>query len=140
MTFVRLCAATTIFSSALLLGNPAAAAETAKGSFAVRAVVPAYCEISSDPVQLSEGSGFQSGSVMELCNSADGFQVVASYRELAPSEQVRFSYAGLSRQLNASGWTPVANRVGAKFGMRPIGVQYSALQSPLAINLTITYF
>lgn len=116
------------------------AQETGKGSFAVRVVVPSYCEINSDPVVLTGGSGFQTGSVMEMCNSPDGFQVVASYRELTPGENVQLNYAGYTRQLNPTGWTPVVNRIGAKFGVRPIGVQYAALEAPLAINLTITYY
>ncbi len=123
-----------------IAGSTAMAAESGKGSFAVRATVPEYCEIDSAPLVLSEGDGFQTGSVLEICNSADGFQVVASYRELTAGESVRLNYAGSTRQLNRAGWTPVANRMGAKYGIRPIGVQYADLESPLAINLTITYF
>lgn len=135
----RLYGAAALFSMALV-GSPAIAADGGKSSFAVRVTVPEYCEIDSDPVVLSEGSGFETGSVLEMCNSADGFQVVASYRELTPAESVRLNYAGSTRMLNRTGWTPIANRMGAKYGIRPIGVQYADLEAPLAINLTITYF
>lgn len=134
--FTKLCVTVAAVSALPTMAH----AEDPSQSFAIRAYVPEYCEIDSNPVQLSEGTGFQTGSVLEMCNGADGFQVVASYRELAPDEDVRLSYAGFTRQLNPTGWTPVANRMGAKFGIRQLGVQYAALQTPLAINLTITYF
>lgn len=126
--------------AALCSGGSVMAQETAKGSFAVRVVVPSYCEINSDPLVLTGGMGVETGSVMEVCNSPDGFQVVASYRELTPSENVQLNYAGFTRQLNQAGWTPVVNRMGAKFGIRPVRVQYAGLESPLSIDLTITYY
>ncbi|RJF93371.1 hypothetical protein [Sphingomonas cavernae] len=129
-----------VIGAALAGATPAFAAETASGSFAVRLVVPERCEINSSPLLVSEGNGFQTGSVFESCNVQEGFQVVANYRQLAANEHVLFSYAGTTRQLGAHGWTQVANRTGAKFGTRPISVQHSGLTEPLAINLTITHF
>jgi hypothetical protein len=139
MQNVRLYGAAALVSMAFA-SSASMAAENGKGSFAIRVTVPEYCEIDSDPVVLSEGDGYRTGSVLEMCNGADGFQVAASYRQLSPTESVRLNYAGSTRQLNATGWTPVANRMGAKYGIRPIGVQYADLETPLAINLTITYF
>jgi hypothetical protein len=121
------------------LSAAAHADETGKGSFAVTAVVPAYCEINSDAFFLDGANGHQTGSVFEACNTPDGFQVAASYRELSPTEHIVFSYAGSSRVLNASGWTSIANRTGARLGTRFLGVDYSSLEAPVAINLSVTY-
>lgn len=120
--------------------SPAFADESASGSFGVRVVVPAYCEVSTSPILLDQTDGFASGSVFESCNTQEGFQVMANYRELGLNERVDFSYAGMTSTLNAAGQATVANRVGAKFGVRPIGVSYSGLEAPLEINLTVTYF
>ena len=140
MKAYRLCSTFAVIAPWIFSGGPALADDTAHGSFDVRAVVPVYCEINSDAIVLQGSEGYQVGSVMEICNAPDGFQVAASYRELTQAEQVNLNYAGVSRRLSRSGWTPVTNRMGAKFGLRPIGVQYAALEAPLAINLTITYF
>lgn len=123
---------------AVFAGNPAMAAESGKGAFDVRVTVPEYCEINASTLSTSEGNGFASGSVFESCNTQEGFQVIASHRPLGANEAVAFNYAGESTYLREDGWSQVANRTGAKFGMRPISIRYSALTAPLAINLTIT--
>lgn len=109
-------------------------------SFNVRVHVPEYCEINASTLFTSDGDGFASGTVFESCNTQEGFQVVASHRPLEEDEAVAFNYAGQLSYLRLDGWSQVANRTGAKFGTRPIGVQYSRLATPLAINLTITTF
>lgn len=120
--------------------STSAAAEDASRGFQVSVTVPEYCEISSSDFLASTGDGFVSGSVFESCNVQSGFQVVASHRPLEQNEHATFSYAQEVRRLHSSGWSMVANRMGAQFGSRPISVQHTALSAPLAIHLTITTF
>jgi hypothetical protein len=121
-------------------GSAALASAPASQGFRIQVQIPEYCEISASPILVSEENGLAVGSVFESCNIQEGFQVLASYRELLTTEAVAFTYAGHRTTLNKAGASQVANRVGAKFGNRPIAVQYQGLSSPLAINLTITYF
>ena len=126
--------------AAIALPQAAFAEDNASQSFRINVRVPAYCEINASAIIASEGDGIATGTVFESCNSGDGFQVVASHRELETSEVVAFNYAGQTSYLRQDGWSQVANRMGAKHGLRPIAVQYSGLTQPLAINLTITSF
>jgi hypothetical protein len=137
MKNVRLYGATALVSMAFA-STAAMAAESGKSSFDVRVTVPEYCEINGSTMLTSEGDGFASGSVFESCNTQEGFQVIASHRPLEANEAVAFNYAGELTYLRNDGWSQVANRTGAKFGFRPISIRYSALATPLAINLTIT--
>ena len=124
----------------VLLLSTSATADDASGSFRVSVVVPEYCEISTSDVLAPAGNGYVTGSVFESCNVQTGFQVTASHRPLEQNERATFTYAQEVRRLHSSGWSMVANRIGANFGSRPISVQYSALSAPLAISLTITTF
>ena len=137
MKKVRLYSAIACVSVAFT-SSGAMAAEAGKASFDVRVTVPEYCEINASTVLTSQGNGFASGTVFESCNTQEGFQVVASHRPLEQNEAVAFNYAGELTYLREDGWSQVANRAGAKYGLRPISVQYSGLSTPLAINLTIT--
>lgn len=132
--FTGLCMATVAISSFPTAGW---AAEPSQ-SFDIRLRVPEYCEINASTLLASEGNGFATGTVFESCNTQEGYQVIASHRPLESSEAVAFNYAGELSYLRNDGWSQVANRTGAKFGIKPISVQYSALSTPLAINLTIT--
>lgn len=132
-----LCAVAT---GAALLPQAALAENGASHSFNVTVRVPEYCEINASAIVASAGNGLATGTVFESCNTQEGFQVVASYRELEASERVAFNYAGQTSYLRRDGWTQVANRMGAKHGLRPIVVQHAGLEAPLAINLTITHF
>ena len=125
---------------AIALPQAALAENGASQSFGVSARVPAYCEINASAIVVSEGNGTATGTVFESCNTQEGFQVVASHRPLEANEWVAFNYAGNASYLQPHGWSQVANRVGAKHGVRPISVQYSGLATPLAISLTITSF
>lgn len=118
----------------------ALAQQPASQSFRVTVRVPEYCEINASPILAQAGTGFAAGTVFESCNMQDGFQVVASHRQLDSGEQVAFNYAGELSYLRADGWSQVANRTGAKHGQRPIAVQYTNLAAPLSIGLTITAF
>lgn len=124
---------------AAMASSPAHADETARGSFQVSAVVPAYCEINADALYLDGADGHQVGNVFEACNTPDGFQVVASYRALEVAERVVVNYAGSVRQLGQAGYTTIANRSGAKLGNRVVSVDYSSLAAPVSISLAITY-
>ncbi|AJA07648.1 Putative secreted protein [Sphingopyxis fribergensis] len=137
MQNVRLYGAVALVSMAFA-GSTAMAAESGKSSFDVRVTVPEYCEVNASTLMASEGNGFASGSIFESCNTQEGFQVIASHRPLEANEAVAFNYAGSLTYLRDDGWSQVANRTGAKFGMKPISIRYSALTTPLAINLTIT--
>lgn len=118
----------------------AAAAQQPSQSFQVSARVPEYCEVNASPIVAQEGDGVADGTVFESCNTQQGFQVVASHRPLESGETVAFSYAGQTSYLQREGWSQVANRAGARYGVRPIQVRYSGLTTPVAINLTITSF
>lgn len=128
-----------LFAGASALST-SAAAEDASRAFQVSVTVPEYCEISSSDVVASTGDGLVTASVFEACNVQSGFQVVASHRPLEQYEHATFSYAQEVRRLHSSGWSMVANRVGAQFGNRSISVQHTALSAPLSIHLTITTF
>ena len=122
-----------------IAGLPAVAqAQNRTGSFRVSVHVPEVCEISASEVFAASGDGVVTGSVFESCNTQAGFQIVASHRPLEGSETATFTYANDVRALHASGWTMVANRVGAQYGARPISLHHTSLSAPLAINLTIT--
>lgn len=119
----------------------AAQAETnANGFFQMSAHVPEFCEISASPLFATSGDGFVMGTVLESCNSQRGYSVVATHRSLANSELVTFSYAGVERQLQSDGWSEVANRAGARYGVREISLRHSSLASPLIISLTVTAY
>lgn len=132
-----------VFTGLVALASfaPSARAEdAANGSFGMSAYVPEYCEISASPLLVSQGDGILTGSVLETCNTAQGYSVVASHRVLASNERIAFSYGGIESQLQSHGWTEVATRAGARYGMRQISVRHSSLASPLAIVLTVTTF
>lgn len=122
-------------------GLPAAAlAQTQSGSFQVSVHVPEVCEITASEVFAGSGDGVVTGSVFESCNTQAGFQIVASHRPLERSERATFTYANDVHALQANGWSLVANRIGAQYGVRPISLQHSSLSAPIAVSLTITTF
>lgn len=118
----------------------ARAESAATGSFQMSAHVPEYCEISAPPLLVTQGDGILTGTVLETCNTAQGYSVVASHRALASNERIAFSYGGIQSQLQSHGWTEIATRAGARYGMRPISVRHTSLASPLAIVLSVTTF
>lgn len=122
-------------------GAPSLAhADEPSGTLRLSARVPEYCEIRATSIIAPAGDGVATGSVFESCNTQSGFQVIASHRPLEADERAAFAYGGEVKPLSAGGSSAVANRIGAKFGSRPISVSYSALRTPLAIDLTITAF
>lgn len=129
-----------VMAGGLSLGTAAQAETDANGSFQMSAYVPEYCEISASPIMVSDGDGILTGSVLETCNTEHGYSVVASHRALESNERIAFSYAGIESQLEPHGWTEVATRAGARYGLRPISVRHTSLASPLAIVLTLTTF
>jgi len=124
-----------------IAGLPTAAlAQNRSGSFEITVTVPEVCEINTSEVFAASGDGVVTGSVFESCNTQAGFQIVASHRPLERDEVATFTYANDVRSLHSSGWSMVANRVGAQYGVRPISLHHTSLSAPLAINLTITTF
>ena len=131
----------TIALAATLSGSAAALAErTGSESFGVRAHVRETCEINASNIVANSGDGMATGSVFESCNTQEGFRVVAQHRWLEAGEQIAFNYAGQTSFLKTDGWSPVATRLGAKFGRRFIGVRHTGLVQPISIGLTITAF
>ena len=120
------------------LSGAAFAGEGNSRSLGVSAKVNDSCQINASAIVAGAGDGTTSGTVSEACNSTNGFQIFASYRELAPNEDILLRFAGDTKLLNRNGWSHVANRTGAKLGVRPVSVQYRGLRMPLTINLTIT--
>ena len=129
-----------VMAGLLSFATAAQAEPAANGSFQMSAYVPEYCEISAPPLLVSEGDGAFTGTVLETCNTEHGYSVIASHRTLDINERIAFSYAGIESQLQSHGWTEVATRAGARYGMRPISVRHTSLASPLAIVLTVTTF
>lgn len=129
-----------VIAGVALLPTAANAEPNANSAFQMSASVPEFCEISASPLLASSGDGFVTGSVLETCNSQRGYSVVAAHRTLAASELVTFSYAGVERQLQSDGWSEVANRAGARYGVREISLRHTALTSPLIISLTVTAY
>ncbi len=129
-----------VLAALLSFATAARAEPAANGSFQMSAYVPEYCEISASPLLVSEGDGALTGTVLETCNSEHGYSVVASHRTLDSNERIAFSYAGIESQLQSHGWTEVATRAGARYGIRPISVRHTSLAKPLAIVLTVTTF
>jgi hypothetical protein len=138
MTKLATCCITAFAFAAV--SSAAQAENTGSQSMRVTARVPEHCEINASPILATSGNGVATGTVFESCNTQEGFQVVATYRPLESGERVAFNYAGNASYLHSDGWSQVANRVGAKYGVRPIAVRYTSLGSPLAISLTITSF
>lgn len=132
----------TVAAAGLSLSLPSVVAAQAPASDGARVQlrVPEYCEISASPILIEETQGRTSGSIFESCNVQEGFQVVATHRELRLEESVAVNYDGIPAQLSRSGTSLVANRIGAKFGNRLLAFDYRRLEAPLIINLTITNF
>lgn len=127
------------FSAALFPAVVAAQGQS-RDSFRISVVVPEFCEVRASPVLIDAPSGRASTTIFESCNIQDGFQIVANHRELDRRERVAISYAGQATLLNASGWSPITNRVGAKHGVLPINIRYAGLEAPLALNFAVTMY
>lgn len=115
-------------------------ANPAAGSFRTTTQVPEFCQITASPMVLSSETGTIRGHVLEMCNSPDGYKVVAIHRPLDSSEHVEFAFDGEQNALQADGWSEVARRAGARYGKREINVRFDSLARPLAINLTLTTY
>ncbi len=85
-------------------------------------------------------AGIFRGEVLEMCNGTGGYAIVASHRELGEQEQVDLEFAGVHRSLEADGWSEIATRTGARYGLREVNLTYNSLHTPLAITLTVTPF
>jgi hypothetical protein len=125
-------------AGAALFLPAAAQAEPASGSMRISARVPVVCNIDADSLAIVGSDGQATGLVREFCNASQGFLVLASYRPLAPGEEVTLSYDGQVSQLAPSGMSAVAFRQGLRLRSVPVTIQSSGLQSGLAVSLAMT--
>jgi hypothetical protein len=132
---IQCCAAALAFAA---ISSPAQARPNGSGSFRVGAVVPVVCGIDAPSLFVTEGSEEAVGSVQEFCNSARGFQIMASYRPLDAGEKVDLYYAGELTSLSSSGLSPVAFRSGPRVRTVPVSVRSTGLKSDLALSLALT--
>ncbi len=118
--------------------QPAFARDNADAGMQVSARIPAMCSLSSSTTIASESQSIATSRFFESCNTNRGFQVVASYRPLVEGEQADVTYDGLSSSLEASGFSLVQFRQGARHGPVDVEVATEQLQSPLAISFAMT--
>jgi hypothetical protein len=125
----------------LAVWSGAAHAEgTASGGLGISASVPEVCELSTTSAALDHPAGATTLLVQEMCNSARGFQVVASHRPLSEEELVQLDYAGQANLLSPSGFSELAVRSGPRFEQVPVQIQSAGLRSGLVISLGLTMF
>ena len=126
-----------ISSLALGFAAPAAASDRSTSGMRSSLVVPEICEISAPQIAIDDGDGIATGSIFEMCNSGRAFRIVASHRELSENENVEFTYAGETRQLDRSGMSHVGDRSGPSARAVPFTVRSDRLNDVLAISLGI---
>lgn len=114
---------------------PAQANSGGSAGFRISLVVPEICQIESSTMVVDASGGSASGTVFEMCNSGRGFRVMASHRALSAGEQVQINYAGEIRQLDSSGVSDVAQRVGPTVSNVPVTIQTNGLVQGIAISL-----
>ena len=122
---------------ACTVATPALAADSAAGGFNVSLEVPAVCDLSMPDVVVLEDGHAVTGQVQEFCNSANGFQVIASHRPLNPAEVVEVDFDGDSARLSEGGVSSIAFRSGARFGYVPFRIEAANLESGLAVSFSL---
>ena len=121
----------------LVLATPAAASDRSSSGVRISLTVPEVCEIRAPAIAVDETDGVATGSIFEMCNSGRAFRIIASHRALSDDEDVRITYAGKTRRLEASGTSHVADRSGPSARAVPIMVRPDRLNGSLAISLGI---
>lgn len=117
--------------------SPAFASMGATGGARITAHVPAVCDISADTFVLT-GSGLISGSVQEFCNTSTAYQVLASHRPLAISEEATVRYGARVTSLDDSGLAAVAFRSGQRLETVQVEIDAQSLSAPLAVAFTLS--
>jgi hypothetical protein len=119
------------------LAAPAQAATGASGGFTVSLEVPAVCDLSVPDFVVLEDQHAITGEVQEFCNSANGFQVIASHRPLNSDEVVEVDFGGELAQLDEGGVSSIAFRSGARFGYVPFRIDATHLEGGLAVSFSL---
>jgi len=122
---------------ATTLATPAQAAADASGGFNISLEVPAVCDLSMPDFVVLEDQHAVTGEVQEFCNSANGFQVIASHRPLNQDEIVEVDFDGASTKLDQGGVSSIAFRSGARFGYVPFRIDATHLESGLAVSFSL---
>jgi hypothetical protein len=118
-------------------GGEGGASGAATANIEVRAYVPALCFVQGDTISTEPGQ-LANGGVMEACNKAGGYTVVADYRPLDDDEDAVLQYDGQSIDLPHSG--EVVLHVSSRAAVREISYAFSqaTLDQPLSLSLSIT--
>ena len=119
------------------LATPAQAAAGATGGFNISLEVPAVCDLSLPDLVVVDDKHVVTGEVQEFCNSSNGFQVIASHRQLNPNEVVGVDFDGESATLSKGGVSPIAFRSGARFGAVPFRIDAKHLEGSLAVSFSL---
>lgn len=122
---------------ACTLAAPAQAADGAAAGFNISLEVPAVCDLSMPDFVVLEDEQAVTGEVQEFCNSANGFQVIASHRPLDMDEVVEVDFDGEQTRLSEGGVSSIAFRSGARFGYVPFRIDASHLESSLAVSFSL---
>jgi len=122
---------------ATILATPAQAAADASGGFNISLEVPAVCDLSMPDFVVLEDQHAVTGEVQEFCNSANGFQVIASHRPLNRDEVVEIDFGGASTRLDHGGVSSIAFRSGARFGYVPFRIDAPHLEGGLAVSFSL---
>ncbi|MBA3939745.1 MAG: hypothetical protein C0520_00885 [Sphingopyxis sp.] len=124
--------------TAATLPATAMAAPAESNGFGISLTVPVVCDLDARDFVVDAVQNSISGYVEEFCNSARGFQVLASHRPLGDSEVVELDYGGDYAQLERAGISSVAFRSGPRLGTVPVRIQAAGLESQLAVSFSIT--
>lgn len=120
----------------LLIAAPAFADGPARSQrAAISANVPVHCAVDSGPLQLPAAAEPVEDTVTEFCNTARGFEIVASYRPLADGETASVTYGGTSIALDPGGSVSLAVRSTGAYGTQPISISGDGLVDALTISL-----
>jgi hypothetical protein len=123
---------------ACTLAAPAQAADGGVATgFNISLEVPAVCDLSMPEFVVLEDEHAVTGEVQEFCNSANGFQVIASHRPLDSDELVKVDFDGEQTRLNKGGVSSIAFRSGARFGYVPFSIDAAHLESSLAVSFSL---
>ena len=114
-----------------------AAAAPSEGGFSISLHVPTVCDIDAGDFQVDASRSEITGQVYEYCNSARGFQVIASHRPLQHSEVVEVDYGEQNSMLGGSGLSMIAFRTGPRLSVVPVRIKASGLESQFALAFSL---
>lgn len=124
-------------SSACAMPSAALAGPTAQGEARITLNIPEVCDIDADTFALGS-DGRINGVVREMCNSSRGYQVIAVHRPLLAGERATIRYANTTKELDASGQSPVVMRSGQRVANVPVSIDAEQIEQSLAVGLTLS--